>query len=99
MLGNWNSAVTEECMSHICNMYDFETLLKEQISFKSNGNPSSIEVILKTKKSEFLNSLTVDTGLPDFHKMTVNVMKNHFKEKGTNKDCIPLYIKFWWCWV
>ena len=77
MLGDWNSAVTKECMSHFCNMYDFEILIKEPTCSKNTGNPSSIDVILKNKKSKFQNSMTVETGLSDFHK------------KGTNKNCIP----------
>ena len=81
MLGDWNSAVTEECMSHFCDMYELENLIKEPTCFKSTGNPSSIDVILTNKKSKFQNSMTVETGLSDFHKMTVTVMKNHFKKK------------------
>ena len=81
MLGDWNSAITEECMSQFCDMYDLENLIKEPTCFKSNGNPSSIDVILTNRKSKFQNSMTVETGLSDFHKMTVTVMKNHFKKK------------------
>ena len=81
MLGDWNSAVTEECMSQFCDMYDLENLIKEPTCFKSTENPSSIDVILTNKKSKFQNSRTVETGLSDFHKMTVTVMKNHFKKK------------------
>ena len=62
-------------------MYDLENLIKEPTCFKSTENPSSIDVILTNKKCKFQNSMTVETGLSDFHKMTVTVMKNHFKKK------------------
>ena len=89
MLGDWNSAVSEEDMKNFCNMYDLENLIKEPTCFKSTENPSSIDVILTNRKYKFQNSMTVETGLSDFHKMTVTVMKNHFIKKGTNKNCIP----------
>ena len=46
ILGDWNSAVTEECMTQFCDMYDLENLIKEPTCFKSTENPSSIDVIL-----------------------------------------------------
>ena len=81
MLGDWNSAVSEEDMENFCEIYDLENLIREPTCFKSTENPSSIDVILTNKKAKFQNSMTVETGLSDFHKMTVTVMKNHFKKK------------------
>ena len=81
MLGDWNSAVSEEDMKNFCGMYDLENLIKEPTCFKSTENLSSIDVILTNRKYKFQNSMTVETGLSDFHKMTVTVMKNHFKKK------------------
>ena len=81
MLGDWNSAVTEEGMATFCDTYGLENLIKEPTCFKSNENPSSIDVILTNKKHSFQNSMTVETGLSDFHKMTVTVMKRYFKKK------------------
>ena len=81
MLGDWNSTINEEDMKNFCGMYDLENLIKEPTCFKSNDNPSSIDVILTNKKYNFMHSRTVETGLSDFHLMTVTVMKNHFKKK------------------
>ena len=50
MLGDWNSAVTEEDMENFCDMYDLENLIKEPTCFKSTENPSSIDVILTNRK-------------------------------------------------
>ena len=81
MLGDWNSAVTEEDMADFCDMYDLENLIKEPTCFKSTENPSSIDVILTNKKHSFQHTSTVETGLSDFHLMTVTVMKCDFKKK------------------
>ena len=81
MLGDWNSEVTEEDMQDFCDMYNLENLIKEPTCFKSTTNPSSIDIMLTNKKLSFQNSITVETGLSDFHKMTVTVMKKYFKKK------------------
>ena len=37
--------------------------------------------MLTNKKHSFQNSCTIETGLSDFHKMTLTVLKSHFKKK------------------
>ena len=86
MLGDWNSAVTEEEMSNFCEMYNLDNLINEPTCFKSTENPSSIDVMLTNKKHSFQNSMTVETGLSDFHKMTVTVMKRYFKKNDGCKN-------------
>ena len=81
MLGDWNSTVSENDMAGFCEMYNLENLIKEPTCFKSDENPSSIDIILTNKKASFQNTMTVETGLSDFHKMTVTVMKKYFKKK------------------
>ena len=80
-LGDWNSEMTEESMENFCEMYNLENLIKEPTCFKSTENPSSIDVILTNKKLSFQHSMTIETGLSDFHKMTVTVMKKFLKKK------------------
>jgi hypothetical protein len=81
MLGDWNSTVNEESLANFCEMYNLENLIKEPTCFKSTENPSSIDIILTNKKLSFQNTMTIETGLSDFHKMTVTVMKRFFKKK------------------
>ena len=81
LLGDWNSAVTEKEMKEFCEIYSLENLIKEPTCYKSVNNPSSIDIMLTNKKLSFQNSMTVETGLSDFHKMTVTVLKRHFKKK------------------
>ena len=85
MLGDWNSSVEETEMSDFCDMYMLENLIKDPTCFKNLENPSCIDVILTNKKSSFQNSMVVETGLSDFHKMTVTVMKKLFKKKDPIK--------------
>ena len=81
MIGDWNSAVTEKEMKDFCEIYNLQNLIKEPTGFKSANNPSSIDIMLTNKKLSFQNSMTLETGLSDFHKMTITVLKRYFKKK------------------
>ena len=99
MLGDWNSTVKEEDMENFCDIHDLENLIKEPTCFKSTENPSSIDIILTNRKHNFQHTRTVETGLSDFHKMTVTVMKNHSKKKDfslytmTNQSLMQLSLE------
>ena len=81
LLGDWNSAITEKYMKEFCETYNLENLIKGPTCYKNPENPSSIDVMLTNKKLSFQNSMTIETGLSDFHKMTVTVLKRYFKKK------------------
>ena len=81
LLGDFNSTVTEKDMKEFCEMYNLENLIKGPTCFKSVDNPSSIDVMLTNKKSSFQNSMILETGLSDHHKMTITVLKRYFKKK------------------
>ena len=81
LLGDWNAAVTEKEMREFCETYHLENLIKDPTCYKSTKNPSSIDVMLTNKKLSFQNSMAIETGLSDFHKMTITVLKRYFKKK------------------
>ena len=68
-------------MKEFCEIYNLENLIKHPTCYKRAANPSSIDIMLTNKTLNFQNSMTVETGLPDFHKMTITVLKKHFKKK------------------
>ena len=43
--------------------------------FKNPDNPSRIDLILTNRSISFQNSGVIETGLSDFHKLVVTVMK------------------------
>ena len=53
-------------------------LVKEPTCFKSIDNPSCIDHFLTNSPQSFQNTSTITTGLSDFHKMVVTVMKSTF---------------------
>ena len=46
--------------------------------YKSINNPSCIDLILTNDSKSFQNTYTVSTGLSDFHKMSLSVIKTKF---------------------
>ena len=81
LLGDFNSSQEEQCMNDFCETYNLENLIKEPTCFKNPNNPSSIDVMLTNRKNSFQNSMTIETGLSDHHKLTISILKTFFKKK------------------
>ena len=64
----------------LCDTYDLKCLIKEPTCYKNPENPSCIDLILTNNPKCLQSSCAVETGLPDFHRMTVTVMKTTFKK-------------------
>ena len=71
----FNSEVGENEMSKFCQAYNLKNLIKEPTCFKTPENPSCIDLILTNKKGSFCYTKVIETGLFDYHKITVTVLK------------------------
>ena len=71
-------------MSEFCQIYNLHNLINDPTCYKNPNNPSSIDMILTNRKNCFENSITIETGLSDHHKMIITVMKSKFKKKDPN---------------
>ena len=58
--------------------HNAKNLVKENTCFKSLDNPSCIDLFITNSHQSFQNTTTVATGLSDFHKMVVTVLKTTF---------------------
>ena len=67
-------------METFCESYGSKNLIKDPTSHKNPPNPSCIDLILKKSPLSFQSSGVIETGLSDFHKMTVTVMKTTFEK-------------------
>ena len=76
--GDFNIDREEEIMEDFIFEQNIKSLVKEKTCFKSNENPSCIDLFLTNNPHCFQNTITVATGLSDFHKMIVTVMKTTF---------------------
>ena len=66
-------------MNDFCVKYSLSSLIKEPIFYKHSANPSYIDLILTNSLHNFQNSIVVETGLSDFNRMIVTVLKTTFQ--------------------
>ena len=78
LIGDLNSEANENPMIEFCHINSFKHLVKSPTCFKNPNNPSCIDVILTNSPKSFQNTSTLDTGLSDFHHMTLTVLKTQF---------------------
>ena len=83
ILGDFNSEPNKENMKRFYQIYNLKNLINEPTCYKNPENPSTIDLILTNKPRSFQNSCTFETGLSDFHKMTITVLKMHFKKQAS----------------
>ena len=84
LLNDLNSEPTESAVRNFCEIYSCKNLMKDNTCFKNPLKPSCIDLIITIRTKNSQNSVTVETGLSDFHKMTLTVMKVFYKKQKTN---------------
>ena len=80
ILGNFNISIPDDNMNIFCETYDLKNLINEPTCYKNAINPSSIDVILTNRLRRFHNSMVIETGLSDHHKMVLTVLKSYSKK-------------------
>ena len=71
-------------------------MIKVPTCFKSPDNPEAISLLLTNSVRSFQNSCALETGLSDFHKMTVTVLKSYLEKKQPKIISYREFLgKFW----
>ena len=81
LLGGLNVESSDPVLNNFCNVYNLFSLFKEPTCFKNPDNPSYIDLFLTNRPRSFQNTLTIETGISDFHKMVITVMKVFYKKQ------------------
>ena len=81
LLGDFNTCVDDEAMKNFCSSYCLNSLIKQPTCFKNPENPSCIDLVLTNKTRSFQSTCVIETGLSDFHRMTISVLKIHFRKQ------------------
>ena len=84
LLGDLNAEPSEQTVSDFCQIYDCNNIIKENTCFKNPENPSCIDLIITNRPKCFQDSMAIETGLSDFHKMVLTVMKVFCKKRNPN---------------
>ena len=70
--------------SNFLNTYHLKNIVKQKTCFKNPDRPSCIDLILTNSSRSFQDTCTVETGLSDFHKLVVTVLKLYFPKQKPN---------------
>ena len=81
LLGDLNSEICEEPMTDFCHVYNFQNIIEDKTCLKYPYDPSCIELFITNRRKSFQNSTVIETGLSDFHKMSLTVMKVFYKKQ------------------
>ena len=94
LIGDFNAEDSEPCLSDFLYKHDCKNLVKDKTCFKNTENPCRIDLILTNSQNSFQNTFTVSTGLSDFHKMALTVLKTKIEKKTSQKMAYRDYKKF-----
>ena len=67
-------------MRSFCEAYNLKSLIKQPTCYKNPDNPTCIDLILTNVPRSFQSTCVIETGLSDFHLMTLTVMRKTFKK-------------------
>ena len=81
LLGDFNSEPCEQPMRDFCHVYNCQNIIKDKTCFKNPHNPSCVDLFITNRPKSFQNSTVIETGLSDFHKMSLTVMKVFYKKQ------------------
>ena len=74
-MGDFNVNVKKVTLNLFCNQYKLKWLDKNPSCYKNTDNSSCIDLILTSTAKSFESTCTIETGLSDFHKLVVTVLK------------------------
>ena len=80
ILGDFNVGIDEANMQSFCESYNLKSLIKQPTCYKNPDKPTCIDLILTNVPRMFQSTCIIETGLSDFHLMTVTVMRKTFKK-------------------
>ena len=85
LAGDFNAEDDEPCLSNFLYQHDLYNLVKVGTCFKNSSKPTYIDLFLTTKNKHFQNTVAVCSGLSDFHKLVLTVLKTFDTNKSTTQ--------------
>ena len=79
ILEDLNSELKGNCLNDFSNVNNLKSLNKESACFKNPNNQSCIDLFLTNRSRYFQNTSTIKTGISDFRKLVVTVLKMFYK--------------------
>ena len=79
-LEDFNVTDDEHHMKSFCENYNLKNLIRQSTCYKIPSNPAWIDLILTNVPRTFQSTCVVETGLSDFHLITLTGMRKSFKK-------------------
>ena len=93
-IGDFNSETSETALRNFCDLYKLKNLVREATFFKNPDNPSCIDLFLTNCSRSFQDTQVIETGLSDFHKMNLTVLRMFFAKQRHETIFYRNYKKF-----
>ena len=77
-LGVFNAEDTEPILSKFLVQHEAQNICKNKTCFKNPDRPTCIDLFVTNSTHSFQNTTRISTGLSDFHKTTIAVLKSSF---------------------
>ena len=82
ILGDLNSELQDSCLNDPSNANNLKGLKKKPTCLKKPNNSSCIDLFLTNRPRYFQNTSIIKTGICDFHKFVITVLKVSIKDKS-----------------
>ena len=80
ILGDFNIEIFDAKMQTFCEVYNFNSLMKQPSCLKHSDKPLCIDLILTNIPDMFPSTCVIETGLSDFYLMTLTFMRKVFQK-------------------
>ena len=81
LAGDFNAQENETIISDFITQHNLKNIVKYPTCFKNTENPTCIDLFLTNFPNSFQSTKTLTTGLSDFHKMVLTVLKCKFAKQ------------------
>ena len=80
ILGDFNAEADDPNMKPFCDSYSLTSLIKQPTCYKNPSHPKCHDLILTNVPRSFQTTCVIETGLSDFHLITLTVMRKSLKK-------------------
>ena len=81
LIGDLNVELTETTVSDFCGIYNLKHLIKDKACFKNPTKLTCIDLIVTNRPKCLHDTVVIETGLSDFHKMSATLMKMYYTKQ------------------
>ena len=78
-MGDFNANISEPTLTSFFTLFKLKNLVKEIICSKNPDDPDCIDLFLTNGASSFYNTCVFETGLSDFQKLVLTLLRSKFE--------------------